>query len=660
MKINILFKNLNFLIRSSIIERPLLLISFIIILLVSCKEETINQDLEIYLSDLNQNNKEGLYLNVNLGQAGGISGTRDYSYDPGSDTYSKFENHIENGRIYIYEEAANKKEGDARCVSYGSLIDPIDPTLNTGNNEFSTQKILFRNIELSEFDFDETKNYYALVILNANSSFSYPQLYSKFSEWAQQAQENRMLIDDNVDVKDIGKTPDFGAPNSYKYITMTNATGQVNSEIVDGIYSPHTLQKIDSEDIQRGKFDEEHQSKTTIYVQRNVAKVLVKTEGSDLDIEKKIFTVGDFTLQANISVFSLNVTNKFSYPVMNIDDLDWTRSFSHSSSSDEFNRVFWAKDPNYNIQKLTTKDFGSSSLPIQAGKGFPLYCLENTMDWDCMLQGQTTRVIVRCEITWWGKTTDENRNSTDLKIPDNYIKSETNQNPTSRSEYNNDFDTNGYFKIGNGENANMWDWLHINETFSATYKEKYPESNVSFILNNKVNGVYVLGGYYKLKDLIGASQDINDNDWLLLAQSIGLSGPEEKFAYYAPMDLGVSNKDNKQIYELQSCFMYYVVRIRHFADSDGTSEESVEWDGSTIRKTDGTKIANYTPKHLGRWGVVRNNFYEITINAINHIGVPDKPPHLEDDDTDDMPEDYYINVTINIKDWGKRENSFIF
>ena len=87
---------------------------------------------------------------------------------------------------------------------------------------------------------------------------------------------------------------------------------------------------------------------------------------------------------------------------------------------------------------------------------------------------------------------------------------------------------------------------------------------------------------------------------------------------------------------------YHVSRIEHFGDY------YTPWTDAT----DGEKY-NYTDeKHLGRYGVVRNNWYELNITAITSPGEPDIP------DTPDTPDDEetgYVQAEIRILAWAKRQ-----
>lgn len=82
---------------------------------------------------------------------------------------------------------------------------------------------------------------------------------------------------------------------------------------------------------------------------------------------------------------------------------------------------------------------------------------------------------------------------------------------------------------------------------------------------------------------------------------------------------------------------YYVARIKHFGDV----------------LTPWAYGATYTAKdHLGRYGVVRNNWYELTINKVDKG--PGEPIIPVPTDTPDDEQTYYIDCTINILSWAKR------
>lgn len=90
-------------------------------------------------------------------------------------------------------------------------------------------------------------------------------------------------------------------------------------------------------------------------------------------------------------------------------------------------------------------------------------------------------------------------------------------------------------------------------------------------------------------------------------------------------------------YYKEGATYYNVVMIRHFDDTEA------DWDAAS---------GAYTGAHLGRYGVLRNNWYEIKVNSISGPGDPDieDPEPEPDDDTEG-----YIRAEINVLSWAKRQ-----
>lgn len=90
-------------------------------------------------------------------------------------------------------------------------------------------------------------------------------------------------------------------------------------------------------------------------------------------------------------------------------------------------------------------------------------------------------------------------------------------------------------------------------------------------------------------------------------------------------------------------YCYYVVPIRHFAKS-----EVADYTGG-----------EYQPNHLGRYGIVRNNYYQITINDITQPGEPITDPTVEPSTDKDDETNYWINVSIKVLSWKIRTQDVI-
>ena len=95
---------------------------------------------------------------------------------------------------------------------------------------------------------------------------------------------------------------------------------------------------------------------------------------------------------------------------------------------------------------------------------------------------------------------------------------------------------------------------------------------------------------------------------------------------------------------------YYKVLIKHFGDDETPLSTTVA--GTGYNDIYGSVEADRTHNFLGRYSVVRNNWYNIDLQGIKHIGkpsVPDLPTDTPDDEID-----AYLKVRINVLSWAKR------
>ena len=94
---------------------------------------------------------------------------------------------------------------------------------------------------------------------------------------------------------------------------------------------------------------------------------------------------------------------------------------------------------------------------------------------------------------------------------------------------------------------------------------------------------------------------------------------------------------------------YYNIRIKHFGDLL-TPWKNLE----TAQPTTGNiyPTANADNNYLGRYGVLRNNWYNLKVNSIRSLG--EATPHTATwTDTPDDELDNYISFQINILSWAK-------
>lgn len=83
----------------------------------------------------------------------------------------------------------------------------------------------------------------------------------------------------------------------------------------------------------------------------------------------------------------------------------------------------------------------------------------------------------------------------------------------------------------------------------------------------------------------------------------------------------------------QNGISYYAVKIRHFDDDLSSNEPTVN--------------TNPDFMNFGRWGVVRNNMYQLTLKTVNGPGKPTIP----DPEGPDDKKQYWLSVDIQVLPW---------
>lgn len=539
----------------------------------------------------NGNKTEAAYAKFTI-QLPTVSGTRAVDPNTGADfNGGTADEYAVKDAQLLIFQKSGDSEGNYKFVETVPIGNLEPWTDNTPN----TGVTRYANItaKLNGVSLDKTGNeYFALVILN-NGGQSKVKLPTSgtYSEW-------------NVANKVQGAAAFLNSDNGFY---MANAplysTGEPTTLVpIKGVYST--------------KAEAQTNPATTVYVERGMAKVTVN--GSDFTIDDASSTYN--TDEVKINNWTLDVLNKSTFPVHVTTGLKtdfsaiWTTPrFVATGSTPQ--RVYWGKDPNYDKSTLTTveecqKEFyivdnngktyngDASSTFTWSEKTTPLYCLENTFDLDNMKQGQTTRVVFKATYT------PHNLTGTDKT----------------------------FFMIGN--NTQIWTKDALVEQITSKAKEMLKSTGVVVTINT--DAPLLKGGSHLLS---AADVTIKDGevdktaafDYATLNTKLGLKNTE--------MDANNNPKVGIKTYENGEC--YYIARIKHF-------NELTPWASG---KTYGTDNATY----LGRYGVLRNNWYDLTVSKVSAPGYPDVP--VVNPDVPDDEDTKYINVEVKILDWAKRSQS---
>ena len=448
-------------------------------------------------------------------------------------------------------------------------------------------------VKLSDVALDG--NYKALVLLNNNSETTpkviLPTDGDTYADWSAKA----------------------GKANATEYV-KTDGIFMANAPMYTGTPTePTTL--VDIKKVYASREQAQANSATVVYVERGLAKVTMK------DFSSSGYTIADGNTYAGDKVeiknWKLDVTNKSTFPVHQLGSVStdypgiWSDDRFFDGTNTTFKRVYWGIDPNYSNNELfdpaktalknCQDNFNmitNAQVDGKAGDANPQYCLENTFNLANMKQGQTTRVVFKAVYT-----------------PKTFTSGET------------------FYKVAN--NTAVWHEADLEQQILTLA-----------IKAMKITDPTELGKYgvdlSKGSDISGVA-----GQHLIQEANITYSGtPADSKVKPAIVNtinekLGLKEEGGKIITGISTYLngeAYYIARIKHF-------NELTPWNP-------GEAYGSNNKEYLGRYGVLRNNWYELSVKSISNLGYPEVPevkPNVPDDENDK-----YINVEVKILDWAKR------
>ena len=454
----------------------------------------------------------------------------------------------------------------------------------------------------------DTKNTYGvLVLLNNNKTggvkIALPTAGLSYKEW------NDKILSPNLN--ELAKTGEF---------YMANAPLCKSGKVT-------TLVTIDKTKIYATEAEAKTKTSADVYVERGVAKMTVADPGT-ITVKDKA-TSADTKSEVTFNNWALDITNMKTFAVHNIDGLSkdfpdiWTKERFTGLNS----RVYWGKDPNYDNEDLKKndatgddlrgKEFNIITATSEIDKDFtttkttnPVYCLENTFNLANMYQGQTTRVIFKA--TYAPKAVDA-----------------TTSTITSLAEKDGTFYTIGNMK-------NILKKADLEDAVKTAATSVLPGCTVNYT-NLETEGSHVItladitdgtsGAVLEAKKQYGADLKTGDAIVTEINTKLGLKAgrPEEMVGINTYLK-GVT---------------YYIARVKHF--------------GSLTPWNSGESYVDNNDKYLGRYGMLRNNWYELTVGNVYGPGYPGVPP-VDPNQPDDENEKY-LSVSVKILSWAKRSQS---
>lgn len=535
---------------------------------------------------------------------------------------------IKNAYLVLFEGGDDENAATIKGA-YALSNSDFEAVGDTPNHVTLTKRIAFAND--TKKPSESNKHIYALVVLNNNGLFTVDGNQLKFdtnvttgeyATFANFANFSKVIASTSTD----GTTP-FASNVATNGIFMTNAPLCTEP---GGATAPSTDAKIKTlADVTNNIYTTEAEAKSKpaaeIYVERAVAKVTVqsKSKTNALEVNKNI--------SYKLYNWAVDNTNKKSYIVRQYDN-NWNKLYSDKAAGANKYRFVWdtpvnpnateankryrtafAQDPEYLTTTDSTKynqmgNNASMTLKTTFGDNAPQYCNENTFKVEAQNQDQTTRVVLGVKMSVPGTSTSGT--------------------PT----YDEDLYT-------------------INDNKEVVYTKATLAERLKNILLNEPAVKTWADAHTKVSLDITFNEDAAGKTTIKNATLKGKTAPgaaDETFAgtFTTKFDNALPN-----IVRYKGGVAYYAVRIKHFGDTD--TPWNVE--GQGVKAGDNNYIypsatgANID-WFLGRYGVVRNNWYDISVNKIQTLGDATIPAFTNY--PDDVLENY-ISVSINVLSWSK-------
>lgn len=434
---------------------------------------------------------------------------------------------------------------------------------------------------------------------------------------------------------------------------MTNAPlstipGDDQNPLVDNLDKVYTLVDVTAANIAEDPedFDKAGSGKKPCVI--NVERALAKATLSYAD-NVTITKAGDnsenpVTLKVAKFEWVLDNTEPSSYIVRNMGDkgyiglqnVDKYRFVGKVNTTAEAYRTYWCVDPHYAgadgalMTELPYNRITEFAGSDKVGSENPQYCNENVFNVKNQVWNHTTRAILKVTYKVGDATT-----STDLFIVNG-----------DKKVFYDDVNKTGAKKYIADDNALKAAYIAANP--SATDIDWDNTVKVGYDLDSET-------GFYIVKSITVGDKtcDLQGTN----GAEIFLGNATINVTYAQMRTLMINANTAYQVTRYEGGVAYYQVRFKHFGD------DLTPWNtpGSPVDNTANTANAydnDNAARFLGRYGMVRNNWYDLNISEFRQMGETDIPT-LDNTPDDVIEKEQYLKVQINVLSWAKRVQSEI-
>ena len=556
-----------------------------------------------------------LSLNLPTTKSTGMRAANDQFNDG---TYNEYK--VDKAILVLFGSAESESEDAANFLGAYSLPSTFSKNDSDNPNQITAVSKVTRKINKTD-----VKKVYAYVILNPTSDFEGGAVTS--TDYTKTDETDLM-----INKKPVTGTTTFG---TFKELIIKNFQDasknfvMTNAPLADKDGKVEVMSKLDVSCIKSTAADAAAHPAAAIYVERAAAKVTLKSSVTTMSTNIS----GKETFNVTVLGWKLDNTNTEARATRNVD-ADYM-NYEHKSVKRFYGtnpvaltdaagnsltaetkryRTYWAHDVNYageNIDKLSKNNdlyadwsTDKKEVTIDDNNVHPAYCFENTFNVANMTFDNTTRAIVAVQIG---------------------------DDATDHYMYNNDIAT--YKACGAGNDDMKNDLLAKINTLPAVQDLG---TATSVTLNTAAKGTScTIKSVNVKKKADGSTITIDENTTETTNRAV----------------FGVITSYFGKISIYKNAIAYYPVRIKHFGDdlTPWNNNEDTTLPSAANIYPDGTLTS--AVKYLGRYGVLRNNWYELNVTGIQNIGTSNIPER--GGSTDDTIESY-ISVTINVLSWAKR------
>lgn len=567
------------------------------------------------------------------------------------------EYNVKDAILVLFEGVAGN-EGEAVFHSAYDITTSMQLEGTTTDQITSTTKLVQKVNKGGDANkVDPANTLYALVILNNNGKFKVT------------TDHNLQYVDvDNVETimpttfkkSFTGKFSDFqklkangGLESFYggdsKGILMMNAPLYKTAATSTTAPSDLATLAVVTDKVKNTETAAQNEPGAEVFVERAVAKV---TMDNTIPEPKKLTGTEYDAAHSNqvgveLIAWGLDYTNNISYYMHNAAPVttgiaDWAGFNVNGDAGTKYYRfagatevkagygyrAYWGEDPNYAAGKKAgssdlwgsvsgytggdknfTHENDSTKLSDKMGVNYPQYCMENTFNVMNMNEDQTTRAIVKVKLT------------------------------------PNKHDKDGSFYIVNNDKSKFFDLAGIKELVKT-----------HILACNTVTTEALTSGAatVDVKDIELESVTTNSTDMKVTSFKVSYGGGAAVSYDATSQAVKEVNSALSTVTKYDQGYAYYPIRIKHFGSSKGTAGAydagMVTWNSASHSQADRYNN-NSDEKFLGRYGVLRNNWYDLGINSISGVGSPfiPKAPDTPDDELES-----FISVRINVLSWAKR------